>query len=75
MDGEGVAMGPSDLLLFPSSSLSGSYSLSSAVPRPPTRKAVLGEVRSLIDKGAVELAPPSPGFCSRLFVVWKTSGS
>ena len=27
-------------------------------------------------KGAVELAPlPSPGFYSRLFVVWKTSGS
>ena len=29
-----------------------------------------------IVKGAVELAPlPSPGFYSRLFVVWKTSGS
>ena len=31
---------------------------------------------ALIAKGAVELAPlPSPGFYSRLFVVWKTSGS
>ena len=30
----------------------------------------------LIVKGAVELAPlPSPGFYSRLFVLWKTSGS
>ena len=30
----------------------------------------------LIAKGSVELAPlPSPGFYSRLFVVWKTSGS
>ena len=30
----------------------------------------------LIAKGAVELAPlPSPGFYSRLFVMWKTSGS
>ena len=30
----------------------------------------------LIAKGPVELAPlPSPGFYSRLFVVWKTSGS
>ena len=30
----------------------------------------------LIAKGAVELVPlPSPGFYSRLFVVWKTSGS
>ena len=31
---------------------------------------------ALIAKGAVELTPlPSPGFYSRLFVVWKTSGS
>ena len=31
---------------------------------------------ALIAKGAVEPAPlPSPGFYSRLFVVWKTSGS
>ena len=30
---------------------------------------------ALIAKGAVEVAPlPSPGFSSRLFVVWKTSG-
>ena len=36
----------------------------------------LGEVtRALISKGAVKLPPlPSPGFYSRLFVVWKTSG-
>ena len=39
--------------------------------------AALEEVTlGLIVKGAVELAPlPSPGFYSRLFVVWKTSGS
>ena len=39
--------------------------------------AALEEVTlDLIAKGAVELAPlPSPGFYSRLFVVWKTSGS
>ena len=31
---------------------------------------------ALITKDAVELAPlPSPGFYSRLFIVWKTSGS
>ena len=31
---------------------------------------------SLVEKGAVEITPlPSPGFYSRLFVVWKTSGS
>ena len=39
--------------------------------------ATLKEVTlGLFVKGAVELAPlPSPGFYSRLFVVWKTSGS
>ena len=39
--------------------------------------AALGEVTlMLIAKGAVELAPlPSPGFSSRRFLVWKTSGS
>ena len=39
--------------------------------------AALEEVTlALIAKGAVELAPlPSPDFYSRLFVVWKTSGS
>ena len=42
-----------------------------------TRGAALEEATlGLIAKGAVELAPlPSPGFYSRLFVVWKTSGS
>ena len=52
------------------------------IPMPsyaPTsiKGAALEEVTlALIVKGAVELAPlPSPGFYSRLFVVWKTSGS
>ena len=42
-----------------------------------TKGVALEEVTlALIAKGAVELAPlPSPGFYSRLFVVWKTSGS
>ena len=42
-----------------------------------TKGVALGEVtQALIAKGAVELAPlPSSGFYSRLFVVWKTSGS
>ena len=39
-------------------------------------KALNAEVLSLVEKGAVELAPlPSPGFYSRLFVVMKASGS
>ena len=39
-------------------------------------KALEGEVRSLLDKGAIELAPlPSPGYYSRLFVVMKASGA
>ena len=42
-----------------------------------TKGVALEEVtRAFISKGVVELAPlPSPGFYSRLFVVWKTSGS
>ena len=42
-----------------------------------TKRVALGEViQALIAKGAVELAPlPSSGFYSRLFLVWKTSGS
>ena len=48
-----------------------SYSITSI------KGAALEEVTlGLIAKGALELAPlPSPGFYSRLFVVWKTSGS
>ena len=40
-----------------------------------TKGKSLEEVNlSLVQKGAVELAPlPSPGYYSRLFVVWKTS--
>ena len=38
-------------------------------------KALQGEIEELIAKGAVELAPSSPGFYSRLFVVQKASGS
>ena len=39
-------------------------------------KALEGEVQSLLDEGAIELAPlPSPGFYSRLFVVLKASGA
>ena len=39
-----------------------------------TKGIALEEVTlSLVEKGAVELAPlPSPGFYSRMFVVWKT---
>ena len=39
-------------------------------------KALEREVRSLLEKGAIELAPlPSPGYYSQLFVVMKASGS
>ena len=39
-------------------------------------KALEVEVLSLLEKGAIELAPlPSPGYYSRLFVVMKASGS
>ena len=39
-------------------------------------KALEEVLLSLVERDAVELAPlPSPGFYSRMFVVWKTSGS
>ena len=39
-------------------------------------KALDADLLSLVEKGAVELAPlPSPGYYSRLFVVMKASGS
>ena len=39
-------------------------------------KALEAQVRSLLEKGAIELAPlPSPAYYSRLFVVMKASGS
>ena len=47
-----------------------SYSMSST-----KGKALHGEVLSLISKGAVELAPSSSSYYSRLFVVWKAMGS
>ena len=47
-----------------------SYSLDST-----KGKALFGEILALIEKGAVELAPPSPVYYSRMFVVWKALGS
>ena len=47
-----------------------SYSLTSI-----KGKALCGEVLSLFEKGAVELAPPSPGYYSCLFVLQKATGS
>ena len=49
--------------------------VSSYSPSSTKGKALAGEVRSLLDKGAVEPAPPSPGFYSRMFVVLKASGA
>ena len=43
-------------------------------PTSTKGKALRVEVLSLVEKGAVELAPPSPGYYSRLFVVWKATG-
>ena len=37
-------------------------------------EALEGEIRALQQKGAVELAPSSPGFYSRMFVVPKATG-
>ena len=46
------------------------------IPDSIRGKALEGEVRSLLEKGAIKLAPlPSPRYCSRLFVGMKASGS
>ena len=47
------------------------------IPLLPSRGKALEEVLlSFVERDAVELAPlPSPGSYSRMFVVWKTSGS
>ena len=44
-------------------------------PSSPKVVALREEVVALLAKGTIERAPPSPGFSSRLFVVWNTSGS
>ena len=58
------------------STIQGSH-LDAIVPPFVHQRGGAGEVtQALIAKSAVELAPlPSLGFYSRLFVVWKTSGS
>ena len=44
-------------------------------PTSPKGRALGEEIEELISKGAVELAPPTPGFYSRMFVVLKASGA
>ena len=73
LGGGSVGDGISHPLLITSSPvpiLMPSYSPSSI-----KRKALQEEVLLLLVKGVIELAPPSPSYYSRLFVVWKTSGS
>ena len=50
-------------------------SISSYAPSSIKGRALAEEIESLVEKGAVELAPPSPGFYSRVFVVLKASGA
>ena len=74
LGGGGVEDGISHPLLFTSSTFYGSTP-HAQLPSSIKGKALQGEVLSLLKKGAVELAPPSPGYYSHLFLVWKTSGS
>ena len=48
--------------------------LSSYSPSSIKGEALEGEIQALQLKGAVEPAPPSPGYYSRMFVVPKASG-
>ena len=68
-------MGLSCPLLITSSTFSDSDSYSQLLPIITQGIALREEVLALLAKGAIKPNPPSPGFCSRLFVVWKTSGS
>ena len=47
--------------------------LDSFSPHSIKRRALEGEIQALLLKGAVEPAPLSPGFYSRMFVVMKAS--
>ena len=38
-------------------------------------QALAAEIAALLEKGAIELAPPTPGYYSQVFVVLKASGS
>ena len=59
------------LLLYPSA-----QSLCRRTPHTPSGESLLNqELQNLLRKGAVEPAPQSPGFYSRLFLVKKASGS
>ena len=49
--------------------------LSSYDPKSIKGQALKSEITSLLDKGAIEPAPPSPGYYSRMFVVMKASGA
>ena len=51
------------------------FPITSYSPTSIKGEALHGEVLFLIDKGAAELAPPSPGYYRRLFIVWKATGS
>ena len=48
--------------------------LHSYSPQSMKRKALEAEIQALQLKRAVEPASPTPGFCSRMFVVTKASG-
>ena len=75
LGGGGVEDGISHPLLFASSTFFVSNPHAQLFPSFHQGESASGEVLSLLEKGAVELAPPSPGYYSRLFVVWKLSGS
>ena len=69
-------MGLSCPLPLHSSTVLGTHPFSGLYPVFIRGKALAQEVLSLVEKGAVKLAPlSSPGFYSRLFVVMKASGS
>ena len=53
----------------------GSDQVNRFAPNSIRGRALAKEIDSLIAKGAVELAPRTPGYYSRVFVVMKASGT
>ena len=76
LGGEGSEGRVSSTVPFCSSPVLGTHPYAFVFPQSIKGMALEGVTLSLVEKGAVELAPlPSPVFYSRLFLVWKTSGS
>ena len=75
--GDGSLKGRSSYLFSGSTSSSQGpqFSCESYFSSSVKEKALIGDISALIEKGAVELAPQSPRYCSHMSVVLKAFGA